>query len=90
MLQMLADLTLVSCCADRAACSHVLYIPSLTPWNTYVNRASNKINISHYKLIEHDGCNDGGFTHAHILQFRAAIHAVVTAPRGSVPFRDVL
>lgn len=27
---------------------------------------------------------------AHILQFRAAIPAVVTARRGSVPFRDVL
>lgn len=93
MLQMLSDLTLVSRCADRATCSHLLYIVSLTLRNTYVNRsnrASDKMNISQYMLIEHGGRNDGGFSYAHILQFRSAIHAVVTAPRGSVPFRDVL
>lgn len=79
--------------ADRATCSHVLYTASLTLPNTYVNRsnrASDKMNISQDKLIEHGGHDDGGFSHAHILQFRAAIHAVVTAPRGPGPFRDVL
>lgn len=69
--------------------SHVLYILPLALWNTYVNRtnhASDSMNISHYKLIEHGVGNDGGFSQDHVLQFRAANHAVVTSARGSAPF----
>lgn len=88
----MSDLTLAPCCTDRATCSHVLYMASLTLRNTYVYRTNctDQMNISYDELMEYSDRNDAGFGHAHILLFRAAIHAVVTAPRGSVPFRDVL
>lgn len=48
---------------DRPTYSHVLYKPSPTLRYTYAIcscHASDQLNISHYKLIEHGGSNDNG------------------------------